>query len=359
VLDESIRIFGPTATVAQDLEPEYIAVSEDNTTAFVTLQEGNAFAVVDISSATVTGLKGLGFKNHNLPGNGLDASDKSAGVQIKQWPVYGMFLPDAIDSYTVNGNTYYVTVNEGDSRDYAGYSEEKRVKDLTLDPVAFPNATFLKKDQNLGRLKTTKANGDKNKDGLYEEIYCFGGRSFTVWDENGNMVFDSQDDLEQITAVLLAGNFNSSHDLNNSFKQRSDDKGPEPEAIKIAQIDGRFYAFIGLERDGGVMVYDVTNPNFPEFVEYRNDRNFSVAAQDDLTGHYGPEGILFIAASESANGQPLLVVSHEISGSIAVYQVNAANATLPKMLTVLHNNDAESQLLESSYGPADGGVANF
>lgn len=359
VLDESIRIFGPNATVAQDLEPEYIAVSEDNTTAFVTLQEGNAFAIVDIASATVTGLKGMGFKNHNLPGNGLDASDRSAGVEIKQWPVYGMFLPDAVDSYTVNGNTYYVTVNEGDSRDYAGFSEEKRVKDLALDPVAFPNASYLKKNENLGRLKTTSANGDSNKDGKYEKIYCFGGRSFTVWDENGNMVFDSQDDFEQITAVLLSENFNSSHDLNNSFKQRSDDKGPEPEALKIAEIEGRYYAFIGLERDGGVMVYDVTNPNFPEFVEYRNDRNFSVAAEDDLTGHYGPEGILFIAASESPSGQPLVVVSHEISGSIAVYQVNAANATLPKMLTVLHNNDAESQLLESSYGPAYGGVANF
>jgi 2',3'-cyclic-nucleotide 2'-phosphodiesterase (5'-nucleotidase family) len=358
-LDAGIRIFGPNATVAQDIEPEYIAISADNTTAFVTCQENNAFAVVDIATATVTNLLGMGFKNHSLPGNGMDASDRSSAVQIKSWPVFGMYLPDAVDSYSVNGKTYYVTVNEGDARAYAGYSEEARVKDLTLDPVAFPNASWLKKNENLGRLKTTKANGDIDNDGDFDEIYCFGGRSFTIWDENGNVVFDSQDDIEQITSGYLANNFNASHEGNNSFKDRSDDKGPEPEALKIAQIDGRYYAFIGLERVGGIMVYDVTNPNFPDFVEYRNDRNFAVDAKDDLTGHYGPEGIIFIEASESGNGQPLVVVSHEISGSVAIYQVNATNAVLPQMLTVLHNNDGESQLIESSYGAAYGGVANF
>ncbi|HPE58401.1 MAG TPA: choice-of-anchor I family protein, partial [Bacteroidales bacterium] len=359
ILDAGIRIFGPGASVAQDIEPEYIAISPDGTKAYVTCQENNAFAVVDIATATITDLLGMGFKNHNLPGNGMDASDKSSSVQIKSWPVFGMYLPDAVDSYSVNGNTYYVTVNEGDARDYDGYSEEARVKDLNLDPVAFPNASWLKKNENLGRLKTTTANGDIDNDGFYEEIYCYGGRSFTIWNENGEVVFDSQDDFEQITAGYLNHNFNSSNDENDSFKNRSDDKGPEPEALKIAQIEGRYYAFIGLERVGGIMVYDVTNPNFPEFVEYRNDRNFAVDAEDDLTGHYGPEGILFIKSTESGNGQPLVVVSHEVSGSVAIYQVNAANAVLPQMLTILHNNDGESQLTESSYGPAYGGVANF
>lgn len=358
-LDASIRIFGPNATVAQDIEPEYIAISPDGTKAYVTCQENNAFAVVDIATATVTDLLGMGFKNHSLPGNGLDASDRSTAIQIQSWPVFGMYLPDAVDSYSVNGTTYYVTVNEGDARDYDGYSEEARVKDLNLDPVAFPNASWLKKNENLGRLKTTTANGDIDNDGLYEEIYCYGGRSFTIWNESGEVVFDSQDDFEQITAGYLNLNFNSSNDANDSFKTRSDDKGPEPEALKVAQIDGRYYAFIGLERAGGIMVYDVTNPNFPEFVEYRNDRNFSIDAEDDITGHYGPEGIIFIEASDSGNGQPLVVVSHEVSGSVAIYQVNAANAVLPQVLTILHNNDAESQLLESSYGPAYGGVANF
>jgi|GEM_PF-182668 len=358
-LDPSIRIFGPNATVAQDLEPEYIAVSEDNTTAFVTCQENNAFAIVDIATSTVTTLKGMGFKNHSLPGNGMDASNKSDGIQIKSWPVWGMYQPDAIDSYSINGNTYYVTVNEGDARDYDGYSEEIRVKDLALDPEVFPNAEWLQKDKNLGRLNSTTANGDVDNDGLFEEIYCFGGRSFTIWDDAGNMVFDSRDDLEQITAGYLPENFNSTNDENDSFKNRSDDKGPEPEALKVAEIDGRTYAFIGLERVGGIMVYDVTNPMFPEFVEYRNNRNFSVDAEDDVNGHYGPEGMLFIDASDSPNGEALLVVSHEVSGTIAVYSVNAANATLPDMLTVLHNNDGESQLLESGAGPQWGGVANF
>lgn len=359
VLDPSIRIFGPGASVAQDLEPEYIAVSGDNSKAFVTCQENNAFAIVDIATATVTDLVGMGYKNHNLPGNGLDASNKSDGIQIKSWPVWGMFQPDAIDSYSVNGNTYYVTVNEGDARDYDGYSEEIRVKDLALDPDVFPNAGWLQEDKNLGRLNSTIANGDIDNDGLFEEIYCYGGRSFTIWDDAGNMIFDSHDDLEQITAGYLTNNFNSTNDENDSFKNRSDDKGPEPEALTVAEIDGRYYAFMGLERVGGIMVYDVTNPMFPEFVEYRNDRNFAIDAEDDVDGHYGPEGILFIDAADSPNGQALLVVSHEISGTIAIYTVDAANAQLPSMLTILHNNDGESQLLESSAGPQWGGVANF
>ena len=43
-LDPQVRIFGPGSSVAQDLEPEYVAISEDSTTAWVTLQENNALA---------------------------------------------------------------------------------------------------------------------------------------------------------------------------------------------------------------------------------------------------------------------------------------------------------------------------
>jgi hypothetical protein len=65
-LDPSIRIFGPNATVAQDIEPEYIAVSHDSRTAWATCQENNALAIIDIRSATVTKLVGLDFKDHSL-----------------------------------------------------------------------------------------------------------------------------------------------------------------------------------------------------------------------------------------------------------------------------------------------------
>jgi hypothetical protein len=132
-LDPSIRIFGPGATVAQDLEPEYITVSKDSKTAWVALQENNAIAVLDIDSGEFTALRGLGFKDHRLPGNELDVSDRDKQINITNWPVFGIYQPDAIASYDYQGRTYIVTANEGDARDYDGFSEEFRVKDLMLD----------------------------------------------------------------------------------------------------------------------------------------------------------------------------------------------------------------------------------
>ena len=121
LIAHGVRIFGPGATVAQDFEPEYITVSDDGTTAYVTLQENNALAIVDIASATVTEVLPLGYKDHSLAGNGLDASDRDGGVNIQNWPVFGMYQPDAIASYTVSGHTYLITANEGDARDYDGF----------------------------------------------------------------------------------------------------------------------------------------------------------------------------------------------------------------------------------------------
>ncbi len=306
-----VRITGPGATVAQDLEPEYIAVSPDGQTARITLQENNAIAILDIASATITSILPLGAKNYNLPGNGIDASDQDGGINIKNWPVFGLYQPDAIASFTANGQTYYITANEGDSRAYTGFNEEIRVgaAGYVLDPTIFRNAAILKQNANLGRLQLTNATGDTDGDGDFDRIESFGARSFSIWDANGNQVFDSGDQLEQITAAKVPTLFNSDGRAD-SFDMRSDNKGPEPEGVAVGVINNRTYAFIGLERVGDVMVYEVTNPAKPTFVQYIN-------IPEDL----GAEGLIFVPAAESPTGKPLLVTANEVSKTVAVFEV--------------------------------------
>ncbi len=328
---QGIRIYGPGASAAQDLEPEYIAVSEDGRTAYVTLQENNAVAIVDVASAKVTSIKPLGTKNHNVAGMGLDASDEDGGtntnsgspaVKIAPQPVKGMYLPDAIARFTVDGTAYLITANEGDARaDWPGFNEETRVRahcSAGLDPAVFGNAANLVLDSNLGRLRiTTTPNGGstgKNAAGLCTELYTFGARSFTIWDTNLTRVYDSGDEFEQKTVSLPNARFNASND-NNDLDGRSASKGPEPEGVVVGRFGGKTYAFIGLERVGGVMVYDVSKPSAASFVTYLNTRN-------NDTGDLGPEGLAFIPADKSPNNKPLLVVGNEVSGTTAILQIN-------------------------------------
>jgi len=334
-----VRIFGPNATVAQDVEPEYIAITSDSSTAYVALQENNALAKVDIPSGTVTDILPLGFKSYSE--NPLDASNRDDAINITTYPnLFGMYMPDAISLYEVDGEAYIVTANEGDARDYDGFSEEARVKDLMLDPIAFPNAAELQADEVLGRLNVTTTLGDANGDGLYEELYSYGARSFSIWDAEGSLVYDSGTEFEQITAELLPNDFNSNNDENGSFDARSDDKGPEPEGVAIGEIDGRTYAFIGLERIGGIMTYDVTNPTEAFFVDYVNNRDFAGDAAAGTAGDLGPEGIAFISAADSPNGKPLVAVGNEVSGTTTLFDASALLASsLPAPNEVIGTND--------------------
>jgi YVTN family beta-propeller protein len=294
------------------------------------LVDANTIAVINdndfgLAGATVSGdgtIGGLG----DIPvkiglvqfnqSNGLDASDRDGvdgepAINIQFQPVFGLYQPDAIASFSINGQTYLVTANEGDAREYDGFEEEIRVgdEDYVLDPTRFPNAEALKADENLGRLIVTTASGDTDGDGDYDRIDMFGARSFSIWDGNGNLVFDSGDQLEQITAKAVPELFNSDEGLPEEFDSRSDNKGPEPEGVVIGQVNNRTYAFIGLERTGGVMVYEVTNPNQPVFVEY-------VLTEGDVA----PEGLTFISADDSPNGKSLLVVTNEVSATVAVFE---------------------------------------
>ena len=351
-IDEDVRIFGPGATVAQDLEPEDITVSEDGQTAFVTLQENNALGILNLETNQFEQVVSLGFKDHSLPGNGLDASNRDDAINIQNWPVFGMYQPDELQAYSFADQTYIVTANEGDSRQYEfedengeeqiALDEETSVRDVILDPVAFPNAEELQESENLGRLEITNTLGDTDGDGDFDQLFSFGARSFSIWDDAGNLVFDSGDDFEQITAELFPEFFNSNNDENN-FDNRSDNKGIEPEGVTLGSIGDRTFAFIGLERVGGVMTYDITDPYNTAFVDYTNNRNFSVELTLDeegdpdptdaelaAVGDLAPEGLLFIDAGDSPTGESLLVVANEVSGTTTIY-----TAKVPEPGTIL------------------------
>ena len=337
---KGVHIFGQvgaSTSEAQNLEPEYIAV--DGGTAYVTLQENNAIAVVDIANAKVDDVWPLGtIDRRDVP---FDASDKDGEVNIANWPVKSILQPDSIAAYSADGTTYLVLANEGDARDWEGYSEEARLKKFGTKDIApicegyaglsAEQLEALQSDEQLGRLNMTTAFGLNEKQGCYDDLYNFGGRSFSIYTTDGTRVFDSGADFEEITARILPEYFNSNH-TETSLDTRSDDKGPEPEGITVGTLNGRTYAFVGFERLGGVMVYDITDPKHAKYQAYINNRDFSVdmeslegeqALADGLStaGDLGAEGLAFIPAADSPNGEALLAVGNEVSGTTSLFQV--------------------------------------
>ncbi|MEE2652567.1 MAG: choice-of-anchor I family protein [Pseudomonadota bacterium] len=318
-LPAGVRVFGPGASVAQDLEPEYIGVALNNNKAFVSLQENNAVAVIDFDSKSVSEIFALGTKDFGVKGNELDVNDDGS-INFGLWPgVVGMYQPDAIAAYQFAGKNFFVTANEGDARDYSGFSEELRASDLDgvsgpdIDP-ANPSANAAADDNQLGRLKVSSEAGNTDADNDIEEISAFGARSFAIWDEEGNLVFDSGADLLRVTHALLGNNANDRD-------TRSDDKGAEPEGLTLIASLGRVYAFIGLERTGGIAVYDVTSPYGVQFVQYVNNRNFAADLQNE-TGDVGPEGLTGFLKE----GVGYIVVGNEVSGNVRIFELDAGNS---------------------------------
>lgn len=364
--EQGVKFASPNGTsVAQDIEPEYITIAKDNKKAFVSLQENNAIGIIDLESNRIE-IRGLGYKDWSK--NKLDYSNKDNLPNLQSVDrLFGLYQPDSIAAYEWNGATFIASANEGDAREYiyqtsqtdclaAGhqfddgdciaYSEEARVKDLKDNMTPALSDVYAQhggKNQ-LGRLKITTALGqiDTDNDGVvdrYDNLFAYGARSFSIWDENANQVFDSADDFEKISAAILGKNFNSAH-TENKGDNRSDDKGGEPEAIAIGNINDRTYAFIALERSGDLFIYDITNPFNSTFTAHHNNRDFSLSFEldDDLddpcdssegmdcsqvsvAGDLGPESIQFVAAENSPNGNPLLIIGNEVSGSVTVYQI--------------------------------------
>ena len=376
LLAEGVRVFFPNSTAAQDLEPEYITVSPDNTTAFVTLQEANAVAIVDLVTSSITDVVGLGYKDWGAnTGNLLiDASDKDNGsngaarnmVSYAGVPLKGMYMPDSIASFARNGQTYVVTANEGDSRDWTCYKEEARMGDAAFNAywtASGADATTYKTNLRLSRLKTTTAFPSSST--APSSLYAFGARSFTIWNSSGQRVWDSGSQLEEIiqrdfpncfngdasdaaaSAALMAASICSTATVR--MDGRSDDKGVEPEAIATGVIGAQTFAFIGLERVGGVMVYDISNPNLPEFVTYKNpaiDGSTGAGATD-----VSPEGMVFVPGSQSPNGVPLLLVANELSGTTTIYEVRVPTPLAPSTdapATATINTFAERSIVVTS-----------
>ncbi len=318
---DGVRIFGPGASVAQDLEPEYITILGDNATAFVVLQENNALAEVDLISKEIVEIYPLGTIDHSLFGFGFDPSNRTSDINIVNVPTRGMFQPDAIAQLAVGGENYLFTANEGDSRDYDGYSEEERIDDLDLDETIFPTADFLQNDHLFGRLKTTSATGDIDDDGDIDVIHSYGTRSFSIWNTDGELVFDSGDLIERIIAADpdFVELFNAGNDMgDDEAKDRSDDKGPEPEGVVATMIEGNAFLFVSLERVGGVMVFNINNPESPEYIGYHNNRDVATNGPDR-----GAEGMIFISAEDSPNDNGILVLANEVSSTLTIYQVNS------------------------------------
>lgn len=333
-LPEGVRVFGPTPhgddlPVSRNLEPEYITVADG--IAYVALQEANAVAVIDLVTAEIVEIWALGVKDHSLAADALDASDED-GIDIRTFPgLFGMYQPDGILAYAAGGTTYLVTANEGDVREWGDYEEADRAGDLTAC-VDAPFAGMLG-DADLGRLDVSTEEGYDAANECYSELYTFGGRSFSIWTTDGDLVFDSGNAFETITAAAIPDFFNSDHGQS-ELDVRSDAKGPEPENLAIGQVGDRTYAFIGLERISGIIVFDITDPAAPAFATYVNNRDFGISAEDAIddggdpatvlpaAGDLGPEGVAFIAAAVSPTGAPMLAVGNEVSGSTTLYTID-------------------------------------
>ena len=328
---KSLRALGPNAEDAYlNIEPEYIAVDNQSKYAYVTLQEVSAIAKIDIANASIVDVKALPYKDHSLVQNSMDTSDKDGKSELRRVPVLGLLQPDGVETYEYNGETYLVIANEGDSQDYKGYSEETRVKkikdDIQLDATYYQGYTQealddmvkngLFNDEQLGRLKVTTDQPFKNEYGIYHALVSYGGRSFSILRGSDlEMIYDSGNDIEQRILELLPERFNADYQDYNDIEVdgRSDDKGPEVENVVVGQVGSHSYAFVGLERVGGIMIYDITNPYEPYFVKYLYD-----PGNKDIS----PEGITFESAEESPNGKPLLIASFEVSGTTSTWELD-------------------------------------
>jgi len=337
-----VRKLKLTSTMSQDFEPEYITTSANSQKAWVTLQENNAVAEINLASNTISDVWALGTKDMSLPGNGFDISDNNGEVLIANWPIQAYFIPDGVANYSINGTNYIVTANEGDEKEYGDFEERTTIGNngYNLDATEYPQAAMLKKSYNAGRMRVTNLDGLNANGTAYEQIYAVGTRSFSIFNADTKArVYDSGDDFEMYTATAPAfsGIFNADSE-SNTAKNRSRAKGPEPEGVTIANIADRVFAFVGLERVGGVMVYDVTDPANVQFVDYANTRNVSAYGGDN-----GPEGILYINNADSPNNTPYVIVANEISGTLTVFEVNTDvlgvtnPAGQPKSFTVFPN----------------------
>ena len=304
-----------------DFEPEYITATDQK--AYIALQENNAIAVLDLDTKEYSGVYSLGYKDLSGEKDALDLVEDGV-YEAKTYDAVSAYMPDGIAVYETDGKTYILTANEGDAREWGDYCNEIKAT------VTATDGTEAEKVRVINAEVT---------DGLPEgKTVLYGARSFSIYrvDNDGlTQVFDSGNDFEVKTAGYFPAYFNISND-DNAFDSRSPKKGPEPESVVIGKVEGRTYAFIALERIGGIMVYDITHPEKADFCNYINTRDFSEdpEAVEKLTGDIAPEGLAFIPAEDSHSATPVLLAAYEVSGTVGAYAV-AEKPAVPETMIKL------------------------
>ncbi|NBX24514.1 MAG: hypothetical protein EBQ99_00435 [Planctomycetes bacterium] len=304
-------------------------MAPDGSRAFATLQENNAIAVIDLAPGAerIASIQPLGFKDFAKSG-GLDASDKDGGPSIKPWPVLGLYQPDTVKCFEHGGVLWLATANEGEERERGDVQEPRRLSDLkhALGPEASAK-------DGAGRLQVSGLRGDDDGDGTFERVFCFGGRSVSLWrveaDGSLTQAWDSGAQIERLMQERMPEAFNADSEPGMNADSRSDNRGPEPEGLDVGWVGDRRLLFVGLERAGGVMAWDITVPERPIWVGWINPRDPRALTSEDrdgdgkpdgpfVAGDMAPEGVLFIPAATSPSGAPLIVVCNEVSGTTTV-----------------------------------------
>lgn len=323
----------PGAPVRRQLEPEYVSITQDGRTAIVGIQEANAVAVIDLDTATARRVHPLGLKD--FARSGLDASAADKATKPRPWPVLGLRQPDTVVSWTHGGTTWFAVTEEGEWREGPSFDERVKVADLALAPelaarcaAVAGTGTDTKDATALGGLTVSRPASDRDGDGVAERLVAFGGRGISIWELRGDDIafaWDSGDQVER-TVALEAPMVAKASDA------RSTARGPEPEGLAIGEVAGRTLLFCGLERSGGIMTWDVTDPRAPEPLGSVHRRDPAADPKKDLAaaGDLGPEGLLFIPAGASPNGRPMLVVCNEVSGTTTMWEVMVPTRAAPQ-----------------------------
>jgi hypothetical protein len=249
-------------------------------------------------------------------------------------------MPDTIASFVVAGKTYLVTANEGDAR--VDDRDVSRFGDVggndSMVPILDANypatATGVRANGALGRLNVSRIDGDTDNNGKIDDVTAIGTRSFSIWEVQGdNTLVRTHDSgpLDGLLNTLDTGAYNMNRGTTAQFDTRSDDKGVEPEGLTIFSVDGKTLLALMLERQNGVLLYDITDPNSPLYLDYINTYGSGVAGADPNDRLVSPEGSLYISAADSPTGTSLLLVGYEghdggaagavIEGGIGVFQV--------------------------------------
>ncbi len=331
----SLRFNDTTFTAGnayRHVEPEYLA--ESNGKLYVTLQENNAVATFDLATNQWTAINPLGTITQTIDASDRDGPSGGKAIKIDD-PVAGMPMPDAIGTFTIGGTTYYMTANEGDFRPDDG--DRIRISSLNKDNFSqtlkdalgaqYGTVEEAQKDKNLGRLRVQDLDGiagNATKTAKYDALLMPGTRSYSIWNADTGALVGDTGSLEPLLAALDPAMHNTQNGTPNDWDTRSPDKGPEPEALTIAWFDDRWIAFMGLERQNGLLAYDLSDPTNPEFLAYINSFG---------DGLISPESLLFIPASDSPTGGALLLTGYELAGgAIGVYGVVPVPSSLLLLL---------------------------